>query len=535
VKITKAISVIFIILFCNVSLFSQTNDEVNPNGYNKFFYKNGKISSEGYMHDGKPDGYWKTYYPTGILKSEGNRKFFKLDSLWIFYDTDGDTLKKINYYNDKKNGYYYTYKYKNVDGKKIGGLVSKELYVNDVKQGKAYYYKDGKLQKIITYKDGQKDGIAYKYNDTLITSVYKYNKDFLVFTDKINRVDKNGNKQGIWKEFYKNGKIKSKKTYKNNKLNGLVVEYNELGKPVKTVKYKGDSLISDSVIVKLDITEQKEFYENGNIKFIGSFKDSIPVGLHKFYSADGSVIKAKYYTKQGILKSSGTVDTLSRKQGNWLLYYPTGEIRAKGKYINNMRTGKWIFYFKNKKTEQTGYYKRGYPVNEWIWYYPSGKIMQIENLTKGKRDGFFVELSENGDTLNRGEYIDGEKEGNWLYSIGDHIEMGEFQSGLKNGEWKYFYKKGNKKGDKMFVGNFVQGQQNGKFTYYYPKNKIYLKGYYDMGDKEKLWYKYDDKGELVWTIKYHNDKIKKINGVRFRWPKKLKNSDIQQINNNISR
>lgn len=522
--------ILSLIFFTNANLYSQTNDEINPDGYNKFYYKNGKVSSKGFMRNGKPDGYWKTYYSTGILKSEGNRKLFKLDSLWIFYDKDGDTLKKINYYNGKKNGYYYTYQYKIKNGKKTGGLISKELYVNDIKQGQSYYYKNGKLDKIITYKDGQKDGIAYQYKDTLITSIYKYNKDYLVFKDKINRTDKTGKKQGVWKEFYKTGKIKLQKTYVNNKLNGLVIEYDKQGKPVKTAEYRGDSLISDSVDIKFDIKEQQEFYENGNIKFIGSFLDSIPVGLHKFYSADGSVIKARYYTKSGILKSSGTVDTLSRKQGSWLLYYPTGEIKAKGKYVRNMRTGKWTFYYKNQKIEQTGFYKRGYPINEWRWYYPSGKIWRIENLNKGTEDGSFVEFAETGDTILKGEYIDGEKEGYWFYSVGDHIEKGNFQESLKNGLWKYYYKSG----DKMFVGSFVQGQENGKFTYYFPKNKIYLKGYYDMGVKEKLWYKYDENGELLWTIKYHNDKIKKINGVRFKLPRKLKNSDFPQPNNNIA-
>ena len=45
-----------------------------------FYYKNGEISSEGYMIQGKPVGYWKSYYENGIVKSEGNRKGFELDS-----------------------------------------------------------------------------------------------------------------------------------------------------------------------------------------------------------------------------------------------------------------------------------------------------------------------------------------------------------------------------------------------------------------------------------------------------------------------
>ena len=75
---------ILLLLFPAV-LIAQPQQNTNPNGYNKFYYDNGKISSEGPMRDGKPDGYWKTYSLNGVLKSEGNRKNFQLDSVWKFY------------------------------------------------------------------------------------------------------------------------------------------------------------------------------------------------------------------------------------------------------------------------------------------------------------------------------------------------------------------------------------------------------------------------------------------------------------------
>ena len=96
---------LFICLFYSFG-FSQPND-VNPNGYNKFYYSNGKISSEGNMVNGKPDGFWKTYYVDGVLKSIGNRLNFELDSTWLFFNEKGDTTQKIDYKNGKKNGARY--------------------------------------------------------------------------------------------------------------------------------------------------------------------------------------------------------------------------------------------------------------------------------------------------------------------------------------------------------------------------------------------------------------------------------------------
>src|SRR5687768_10347764 len=92
-------SFIPVLIFATASLAQKTN----PNGYNKFFYENGKISSEGYLKNGKPDGYWKNYFPNGKIKIEGNRKNFELDSIWKFYDEKGHLTKTISYKKGEKH------------------------------------------------------------------------------------------------------------------------------------------------------------------------------------------------------------------------------------------------------------------------------------------------------------------------------------------------------------------------------------------------------------------------------------------------
>src|SRR5690606_31242071 len=89
---------LFFALGLPITVLSQ--NEINPNGYNKFYYKNGALSSEGNFKNGKPEGYWKTYYSTGTLKSEGYRKNFVLDSSWKFYDENGILSQIIRYQND---------------------------------------------------------------------------------------------------------------------------------------------------------------------------------------------------------------------------------------------------------------------------------------------------------------------------------------------------------------------------------------------------------------------------------------------------
>ena len=168
--------------------FSQQNS-VNPNGYNKFYYPDGCLSSEGTLRDGKPDGFWKTYYPDGVLKSAGRRTNFLLDSLWLFFDQSGDTLRAINYNYGKRNGYTIEYTVFQ-DSLKHNVIKSKELYRDDKKQGFAFYYDKGVLKEEIPFKDDRKHGEGWQYNkDGQIVAILTYKYGSLIDKNIINRVD----------------------------------------------------------------------------------------------------------------------------------------------------------------------------------------------------------------------------------------------------------------------------------------------------------------------------------------------------------
>src|ERR1043166_2134664 len=94
------ISVLCILLFAGLKNI-QAQDTT---GYTKFYFPNGKISSEGTMVSGKPNGYWKSYFESGRIRSEGNRLNFKLDSLWKFYNDSGFVVAEYNYKEGLKHG-----------------------------------------------------------------------------------------------------------------------------------------------------------------------------------------------------------------------------------------------------------------------------------------------------------------------------------------------------------------------------------------------------------------------------------------------
>lgn len=487
-------------------------NEPKQNGYVKFYYPNGRISSEGTMVNGKPDKFWKTYYANGVIKSEGNRKNFLLDSIWIFYNETGDTTEKINYVLGKKNGYYY--KYTSVEEKnstRRNVLVSKELYVNDRREGLAYYFfSNGSISQEITYRSNKKHGFAKEFDrHGVVITLLEYFNDYLIDKQNINRtVD--GKKEGIWKTFYNDGRVRSEKHYNDDQLDGYQKEFKPNGNLASKQLFHEGKFVDLNKIDTLNIEERIVYDDNKRILKRGYYKDNIPVGIHREYNQDGTVKNAFVYDEEGHILSQGIIKDDGSREGKWNYYFENGEVKSQGNYDNNRQIGEWKFYFKGGLTEQIGNFNRGILQGKWQWFYSNGKPLRIENYDKGKRDGQFVEFSLNGDTITFGSYSEGEMNGFWRTNYGDVRDEGSYVNDFKDGVWKTFYSNGKL----LFQGNFIQGNPDGKQVYYYDDGKIQEEQYYVNGIKEKNWYKFTPDGQLFLTITYQNDEEVRINGFK---------------------
>lgn len=508
-----------IILFSVIcSVVSAQTPEVQ-NGFVKLTYPNGKVSSEGRMVNGKPDGYWKTYYVSGVKKSEGNRRNFLLDSTWIFYDEKGDTTEKINYLMGKRNGYYYKYEATEIVNRgKVNYLKSKELFVNDRKEGLAYYYyPNGVINEVINYKNGKRSGVGKEFNEEgKIITLFNFYNDYMVDKQTINRADKKGLKQGLWQEFYDNGKVKSEKYFVNDTLNGYVKEYNENGTLSSSLLYQEGSLKQPENREEFPVEERSEFYSDGKVKNKGYYKKDVPVGIHVFYNENGEITNAKIFDDNGRVMSEGLLTEDGKKEGNWKNFYEDGEVKSQGVYKNNRQTGEWKFFYKQGVSEQIGNFNNGYFDGEWKWFNKAGKLVKVEEYVKGKRDGFYYELNSTGDTIARGSFLEGEREGDWMVKSGDVVAKGKYVNGLKEGIWREFYQNGNI----LSEGNYIQGNLDGKFLIYYENGKVKEEQNYVNGIKERLWKKFDEMGVVYLTIAYENNVEKRINGFKIEEIKK---------------
>ncbi len=120
--------------------------------------------------------------------------------------------------------------------------------------------------------------------------------------DTINIIDKDSLKQGVWKEFWANGDLKSEVIYTNNKKQGLEIKWFDEPDCVEQEAYYKDGMLDGPSIYyskkcKKDFFEtfkngvkdglELSYYPNGNIKAEGNYKKGNLNGYYKVYDKKG--------------------------------------------------------------------------------------------------------------------------------------------------------------------------------------------------------------------------------------------------------
>ncbi len=121
--------------------------------------------------------------------------------------------------------------------------------------------------------------------------------------DTINVLDHDSLRQGVWREFWPNGDLKSEVSYKNNKKQGLEIKWFDVPNCVEQEVYYKDGLI-DGPVTHYSKKCKKDFYEtykngvkegfevayypNGNIKAEGLYKKGHLNGYYKVYDKKGN-------------------------------------------------------------------------------------------------------------------------------------------------------------------------------------------------------------------------------------------------------
>jgi antitoxin component YwqK of YwqJK toxin-antitoxin module len=493
-----------ILFFIFLSYSISAQDSIPRNGFTILKYPSGKKSGEGFMQNGKPEGIWKAYYENGALKSEGRKTAGITDSVWNFYSLDGILKSSIEYAKGIKNGVTRTYDVN-------GNLVSEEQFSADKKEGLSkWFYKKNRLQKELFYSEGKEQGRGIEYDTTGQTiTLLDYTNGVLVKRTPVNRTDRQERKSGMWVELYPNKSISIEASWSAGLKNGYQKQYDVKGNLLKIERYI-DGVLQNQPEDAPPPPIKKRYFENGKVRTSGPYtNDGKPTGQHVNFDTSGTAIFSEIWLN-GILISKGAIDSSFRKQGPWEEYYPDGTLKSKGSYLNDVKTGEWNYFFQEGQKEQIGGYKNGKPDGNWRWFYESGKTLREEKYRFGKLDGYATDYSINGDTLAFGEFVDGEREGNWFFRQGNVLIKGRFVAGEFDGEWTHFYLDSKI----SFKGGFNQGVPSGKHQAFRADGKLLWEGKYNGGKRDGFWKHYDDEGLIDLVVEYKDGIEQGYNGVK---------------------
>jgi len=145
-----------------------------PQGEFIYYYKSGNVQSKvTFLQDGAI-AYNKMYHESsGRLMAQGKYVNQQKDSLWLYYDNVGNLKSQETFVKGKLNGQSVTY-YEPKAGQYV--VAKFEYYKNGIKDGQfKAYFPNTKLKSEGIYKDGNKNGIVKNYHSNgKIKSVERY-------------------------------------------------------------------------------------------------------------------------------------------------------------------------------------------------------------------------------------------------------------------------------------------------------------------------------------------------------------------------
>tara|TARA_B100000795_G_scaffold76340_2_gene54367 strand:- start:1639 stop:2322 length:684 start_codon:yes stop_codon:yes gene_type:complete len=176
----------------------------------------------------------------------------------------------------------------------------------------------------------------------------------------------NGKKEGLGKTYFDDGELKIEANYKNDLLNGELVQF-YYGRTIKKVHYKND---------KLD-------------------------GYAIYYNP------AKLPTKEGTY-----VD--GKMHGKWKIYEDDGCLRFEYTYINDIKEGPYKVFYCTGELETTAYWKDGLPIDLMVSFSKEGDTVGIGLWTIENQMRTFLEDSS---LVSKGKpsFTLEEKDGKYFY------------------------------------------------------------------------------------------------------------------------
>jgi antitoxin component YwqK of YwqJK toxin-antitoxin module len=205
---------------------------------------------------------------------------------------------------------------------------------------------------------------------------------------------------------------------------------------------------------KLDTKTGKKTYK-------GTFKNNKPQGVFYYYYSNSDSVRSKSDFRQ-----DGKIAYVT-------MYHISGQMLAKGKYVNEQKDSVWNFYDTIMGTLlSTDIYVNGKKNGISKVYFPNGAVSEERNYKNDLLEGPFKQLFDDKKGIRaEGTYLANEYNGkcSWYYPNGVAAAQGFYEKGVKKGVWLYKTEKGTIK-EKEVWQNGKQLNQKEMDAYFKSKN-----------------------------------------------------------------
>ncbi|MBX2963345.1 MAG: hypothetical protein KF687_12590 [Cyclobacteriaceae bacterium] len=300
----------------------------------------------------------------------------------------------------------------------------------------------------------------------------------------------NNETTGIWEFFYESGNLKMRGALRQNANYGLWEYFYE----------SGQKSMEGTINGKNREGEWKIYYENGQVKEVGSYVTNRRTGLWTSFFEDGLKKGEIEYTDDfgryteyfhsGMIAAEGPKSG-TRQVGHWRFYDEvSGTLWMEGDYENGKRTGEWITYFPSGNIAAHGKYENDHPVGKWEYFFEDGTMSSSGEYLEGYKQGYWSSFTPTGKLLSEANYDQGTGGYKEYYPSGKLKISGKVVEGFRQGPWVFYYEDGKKEGDCEF--------DRGKGTYYgyYRDGALQTRGEIDGDKKVGTWELYERDGTL---------------------------------------
>ena len=298
------------------------------------------------------------YYPDGkirirrFVKQDESGNYIK-DGPWFYYDRDKRVIAAGRYRDGIMHG-----QWRRIHSSSEGGLFAT----------KPFNLFSGQFESIANFENGRLDG-AWTIIDQYRRKVFEIGY-------------KNGVRHGNAAWFYPNSAKMREANFKDGLLDGQISELDESGREIGVeVFIEGRKLVRNTTFYRPSVRKSEDYYLDK--KLIPNGQDDWWNAKPTGYGSEGDRVQdgpSLQWYENGQRKKRGTFKN-DLPVGQFTAWHPNGLKQIQGNYDDGLKNGRWTWWHENGMKSFEGIYKDDKPIGVWRAWNVNGQIRKEETFS----------------------------------------------------------------------------------------------------------------------------------------------------------